>query len=81
MYLTFDQLSQDQIVHLKTAYLFRLSDEGVMNEVLFDRPEDDKDPELGQPSFSQVADADKLVPDDILRKEYGEVLFSEEDFP
>lgn len=79
-YFTFDELSAAQITSLKQRYLYKLSDEGMLNEVLYDRPEDDEDPEKAGVSYGELANADNLVPDDLLREEYGDTMFTEEDF-
>ena len=76
-----DDCSREQVIHLKGGYLVRLSDEGILNSVLYNRPEDDGNPDLKGVSLGELADADNLIPDDIIWEEYGDAVFTEEDFP
>lgn len=62
-YLSFDDLSHDQIVELK-------------QRMLTDRL--DKDGE--SPSYGELADADELISDEEVRKEFDGTAFSPEDF-
>ena len=80
MYFGIDDCTREQVITLKGRYLIRLSDEGNLNAVLYDRPEDDENPELSGVSFGELADADNLVSDETIWNEYGDTLFTEEDF-
>lgn len=59
-YLSFDDLSRDQIIELKQGMLCSADGES--------------------PSYGELADADELISDEDVRKEYGETVFSPEDF-
>lgn len=62
-YLSFDDLSHDQIVELKQRMLTDMLD---------------KDGE--SPSYGDLADADELISDEEVRKEFDGTAFSPEDF-
>lgn len=63
--MTFDELTHEQKIQVKQDYLVRLSDKGILMQFLHgDEHEDERDP-----SWSELADADNLVSDDIMRKE------------
>ena len=79
-YFGFDDLTKDQLTTLKQNYLVKLSDEGILNEVIYGKPEDDENPETAGVSYGELADADNLVPDEVLRNEDGDTMFTEEDF-
>ena len=78
--MTLDELNADQIRQLKQDYINKLAEQGQMNEVLYDRPEDDEDPEKEYPTYNELANADDLVSMDLLRREYEGVDFTEDDF-
>lgn len=65
-------LSREQIVELKQAYLTRLADEGTFAEVL--------DVDYDEPSCSDLANADDIVPDDVIFEEYDGTDFVDDDF-
>ena len=76
--MTVYELNRSQLIELKQNYLTRLSDEGVMNEVIYNKPDLD---EAGVGvSYEELADADNLVDDDIIYNEYKDNVFSEDDF-
>lgn len=66
------ELNRDQIHELKQAYLIRLSDEGTFAEVL--------GVDYDSPSWGDMANADEIVPDDVIFEEYECTDFVEEDF-
>lgn len=78
MYLSVSDLTRDQIVELKQNYLEKLSQEGLLNEVLYDDAEADN--ESDGVSYDELANADDLVSDDVIFREYDGVLFTEDDF-
>jgi hypothetical protein len=78
MYLSVNDLTRDQIVELKQNYLERLADEGVLNEVLYDDAEADE--EADGVSYEELANADALVSDDVIFREYEGTVFTEDDF-
>ena len=67
-----NELNRDQIHELKEAYLVRLADEGTFAEVL--------GVDYDSPSYYDMANADEIVPDDVIFEEYACTDFVEEDF-
>lgn len=78
MYLSVNDLTRDQIVELKQNYLERLADEGCLNEVLYDDAEADETAD--GVSYEELANADALVSDDVIFREYEGTVFIEDDF-
>jgi hypothetical protein len=76
--MTIHDLNRSQLKELKQAYLIELSDEGVLNEVIYDNPSMDED-STGV-SLEELANADKLVDDEIIFEKYKDTIFTEEDF-
>lgn len=72
--MTFDELTTLQKIYAKQDYLVRLADKGILMQFL----QGDEHEEERGPSWSELADADNLVSDDIMRKEG--VDYVEEDF-
>ena len=70
--MTLQELSKDQLHELKERYLMRLADEGTFAEVM--RTDYD------EPSYGDLANADEIVPDDVIEREYEGVCFVEDDF-
>ena len=66
------ELSKDQMYELKERYLMKLADEGSFAEVL--------DVDYDEPSYSDLANADDIVPDDVVFREYDGVSFVTDDF-
>jgi hypothetical protein len=66
------QLSREQIVELKGNYLMQLADEGTFAEVL--------GADYDAPSYWDMANADEIVPDDVIFKNYDGVNFVNDDF-
>jgi hypothetical protein len=66
------ELSRDQLIELKQNYLEQLSDEGTFAEIL--------DVDYNEPSYSDLANADEIVPDCVIFKNYEGVWFENEDF-
>ena len=66
------ELSREQLVELKQNYLEKLADEGSFAEVL--------DVDYDEPSYSDLANADEIVPDDVIFKNYEGVCFVNDDF-
>lgn len=69
------ELNRKQLVELKQSYLVRLADEGNFISVIYDNGEEERNP-----SYSEMADADTLVPDDIIFDTYSGTCFSTDDF-
>ena len=65
-------LSHEQIVELKQAYLTRLAEEGTFAEVL--------NVDYDEPSQGDLAMADEIVPDDVIFNEYEDTDFVDDDF-
>lgn len=66
------ELSREQLVELKQNYLERLADQGCYAEIL--------DCDYDEPSYWDLANADDIVPDDVVFREYEDVYFVDEDF-
>lgn len=66
------ELNKDQMHELKERYLMKLADEGSFAEVL--------DVDYDEPSYSDLANADEIVPDDVIFREYDDVWFVPDDF-
>ena len=65
-------LSKEQMHELKERYLLELADEGSFAEVM--------GVENDEPSYGDLADADDIVPDDVIFKDYEGVDFVNDDF-
>ena len=65
-------LSRGQLVQLKQRYLFELVDEGTFAGVL--------GVDYDEPSYADLADADGIVPDDVIFNNYEGVNLVKEDF-
>ena len=72
--MTFDELTSLQKIQVKQDYLVRLADKGILMQFL----QGDEHEEERGPSWSELADADILVSDDIMRNEG--VDYVEDDF-
>lgn len=66
------ELNREQLTQLKQRYLGILADEGTFAEVL--------DVDYDEPSYSDLANADEIVPDDVIFDHYEGSNFVEEDF-
>lgn len=66
------ELSREQIIELKRDYLVRLADEGCYSEVV--------GVEWDEPTYSELAAADEIVPDDVIFENYADTVFCEDDF-
>ena len=71
-YMTYDELTPEQRLQVKQRYMMKLADEGNFVEVMYG----DGGEERG-PSYGELADADRLVPDDVVR---DRTVYTEEDF-
>lgn len=71
-YMTYDELTTEQRLQVKQRYMTKLADEGNFVEVMYG----DGGEERG-PSYGELADADRLVPDDVVR---DGTVYTEEDF-
>ena len=66
------QLSREQLIELKQTYLTQLADEGSYAEIL--------DVDHNEPSYHDLANADNIVPDCVIFKNYEGVDFVNDDF-
>ena len=66
------ELSKEQMHELKERYLIMLADEGSFAEVL--------GVDYDAPSYGDLADADEIVPDDVIYREYEDIFFVKDDF-
>lgn len=70
--MTVMELNREQLIQLKQQYLTELADEGTFAEIL--------DVDYDEPSYSDLANADEIVPDDVVFRNWEGVHFVEEDF-
>ena len=70
--MTVTELNRQQLIQLKQRYLTELADEGTFAEIL--------DVDYDEPSYSDLANADEIVPDDVVFRNWEGVNFVEEDF-
>ena len=70
--MTLQELSKDQLHELKERYLIKLADEGTFAEVV--------GVDYDAPSYGDLANADEIVPDDVIEREYGDTWFEDDDF-
>ena len=66
------ELNREQLIQLKQRYLGILVDEGTFAEVL--------DVDYDEPSYADLANADEIVPDDVVFRHWEGTEFVEEDF-
>lgn len=66
------ELNRDEITELKQSYLTKLADEGSYAEVM--------NCDYDEPSMHDIANADEIVPDDVIFREYEGVQFVKDDF-
>ena len=66
------ELSRDQLTELKQNYLTQLADEGNYASVL--------NVDYDEPSLNDLANADDIVPDDIIFTHYEDTYFVPDDF-
>lgn len=70
--MTIHELNREQLIQLKQDYLCQLADCGEFAEIV-GVPYD-------EPSWKDLADADEIVSDDVIFRNYDDVYFTEEDF-
>lgn len=68
------ELSHEQLVELKQAYIVELDDEGLFGEVIYGMSA------IEHPSWSDLADADEIIPDDVVYNHYEGCTFEHGDF-
>ena len=66
------ELNRSQLESLKCDYMIRLADEGSFAEVV--------GRDYDYPAWGDLSDADEIVPDDVVFREFEGVDFVEEDF-
>jgi len=66
------ELSREQLTELKQNYLEQLANEGSYAEVL--------DVDYDEPSYWDLANADEIVPDDVIFRNYEGICFENDDF-
>lgn len=64
-------LSREELVPLKIAYLVQLANEGLFSEIV--------GVDYDYPSYGDIENADEIVPDDVIFDFYSDVDFCEED--
>lgn len=70
--MTVHDLSREEMIELKGNYMVELVNEGVFREVM--------NRDYDEPSWGDFADADEIIPDDLMFEHYGGIEFVEEDF-
>lgn len=70
--MTIKDLSKDKLHELKERFLMKLADDGTFAEVM--------DVDYNEPSYEDLANADEIVPDDVIEREYGDICFVYDDF-
>lgn len=70
--MTLQELSKDQLHELKERYLMELADEGTFAEVL--------GVDYDEPSYEDLSNADDIVPDDVMFREYDGIDLLSDDF-
>lgn len=66
------ELSREQLVELKQNYLYSIADCGNYSEVL--------NVDYNEPSYSDLLNADDIVPDDVAFDYYSGLIFYDDDF-
>ena len=66
------ELSKEQMHELKENYLIKLADEGTFAEVV--------GVDYDAPSYEDLSNADEIIPDDAIFREYEGVDFVPDDF-
>lgn len=66
------ELSREQLVELKGNYLTQLANEGIYASVL--------NVDYDEPSYWDLANADEIVPDDVVFRAYEGIDFVHDDF-
>ena len=72
--MTVCELNRSQIVSLKESYLCQLAEDGTFGEIVYG------DANIQSPAYDDFANADELVPDEIITEHYSDYVFSEDDF-
>ena len=70
--MTVDQLTRDQVIELKQAYMGELVNEGKFAETF--------GVEYDEPSWGDLANADELVSDAVVEEHYAGIDFVSDDF-
>lgn len=70
--MTVSELTRDQLIQLKQDYMIQLADCGEFAEVM--------GVDYDEPSYGDLADADELIPDDVIFEHYEGINFDEDDF-
>jgi len=63
--MKFDELNADQKQQAKQDYLIGLAERGIFIQTIYGKGEDEE----RDPSYAELADADRLVPDHVMREE------------
>ena len=66
------ELNREQLIQLKQNYLVQLADEGLFAEMF--------GVDYDAPSWGDMANADELVPDDVIFEHYRDSRFVKDDF-
>ena len=66
------ELTREQLVELKCNYMEMLADEGTFAEVM--------ERDCDEPSYADLAEADDIIPDEVIFRNYEGVYFVDDDF-
>jgi hypothetical protein len=72
MIMNVRELNREQLKELKERYMIQLADAGEFAEVM--------GVDYDAPSYGDMANADELVPDEVVFRQWDGVYFVEEDF-
>lgn len=67
-----NELTREQLIEVKQRYLTQLADDGNYAEVV--------GVDYDEPSYHDLANADEIVPDDVIFRNYEGVNFTDDDF-
>ena len=67
-----EELSREQLVELKECYMTMLADEGTFSEVV--------GRDYDEPSYEDLFNADSIIPDDVVLRNYEGIEFVKDDF-
>lgn len=72
MYMSVHDLNREQLIELKCDYMVQLVNEGTFREVT--------NSDCDEPSYGHYANADEIIPDDMIFEHYEGYVFTDEDF-
>lgn len=67
-------LPKECVLELKLNYILELDEEGTFGDIVYN------DPDYGHPCWGDIADADEIIPDDVVFEHYDGIDFVKDDF-